>query len=273
MPYIIPTYNTQFYRRRCQRRKVAHKEEFPSSLPIDTKIQNLQTNTTISTDNLPWVSAEYLNSSYVISIRKARYQSFNARMKNWSSHVQRIEGINGMRLHPSTLKHQKKITDVTMKRGRIGCYFSHMKVWKEIIDKESAISFVMEDDVNITYHPNTSKRLHGAFEVLSNHSGEWDIAFLCHYPRGSRFGKQQNLFVKDTNHNIQFFKTSEWHVLYGYAISLSGARKLLQHALPIRMAVDVYIGSMAKKNQIIALQLYPEICRVEYTGSDTESIL
>jgi GR25 family glycosyltransferase involved in LPS biosynthesis len=183
-----------------------------------------------------------------------------------------MQGVHGSRLNPNVLKREGKLTDVTMKRGRIGCYLSHMKVWQEIIKRQDPISFIMEDDVNITYNSNTSKRLQDAFEVLSKHATKWDIAYICHYPRGTRLNTPQNLFVEEDN-GIQFIKTQQWHVLYGYAISLRGAQTVFNGALPINMAIDVYIGTMAKKGRIVALQLSPEICRAEYSGSDTEGIL
>ena len=99
------------------------------------------------------------------------------------------------------------------------------------------MTLILEDDVNLMHSKLHSEKLKKALESLAAMPDEWDIAYLCHNPRG----KTQSIVG-----NLDFVKTFSWHVLFGYVVSLRGAEILLKHSLPISVAVDVYIGNLAK---------------------------
>jgi GR25 family glycosyltransferase involved in LPS biosynthesis len=140
-----------------------------------------------------------------------------------------------------------------------------MSVWKKIIDNKLPVALVLEDDVNLINGKLHSDKLRYSFETLSNpnNTDKWDIAYLCHRPRGRPHASQIG---------GNFSKTMDWHVLFGYAITLKGAELLYNDALPIRKPVDVYIGDLAKRLRIRAIRLKSPICTITYAGSDTEGI-
>lgn len=247
MPYIIPSKSSS---RNYYQKKTHYKQKEKNDKIMET--------------NFPWVSAENLNKTYVITIRPQRYSNFVTRVGQWSTEIQKINGVNGHNLNILHLGEIYNITSINMKRGRMGCFISHRNVWKQIINEKNKISFILEDDVNLVYSNLHSEKLKETFEILSNKTDDWDIAYLCHFPRGipqkSKLGEK-------------FEKTTSWHVLCGYAITLKGAEILYKNSIHLKSAVDVYIGSLAKKMLIQAVKLKSPICNVKYVGSDTEGIL
>lgn len=258
MPYIIPNHPKNLISVRKRRNFHSSRGGFRSSIPGKYEDTNL---------NFPWVSNDILNKSYAISIRVARYNSFQKRMGPWASNVEKISGINGHELNVHELHKSNFIerTSLRMKRGKIGCYMSHRIVWNNIIEKQHKMTLILEDDVNLVHSKLHSEKLIKALESLAiMPPDQWDIAYLCYNPRG----KTQSIVG-----NLDFVKTNSWHVLYGYVVSLRGAEILLKHSLPISVAVDVYMGNLAKRSRIKAVRLKQAICTVKYSGSDTEGIL
>lgn len=249
MPYIIPA-------------RTIKRSDY--SFVIPTK-RNISTSTDSSSKQIfPWVSKDLLDKSYVISIRPFRYQNFLTRMGHWSTRVEKVNGVNGHHLNMQHLKREGELRHIGMKRGRVGCFMSHRKIWDKIIKDKTQISFIMEDDVNLVHSAANSDRLREVFGKLYEKRADWDIAYLCHHHRGTQF---------QSDVGPDFAKVSTWHVLYGYAITLKGAEILSKHSRFINDAVDVHIGNLTKRSLIKAIKLKSPICAAKFSGSDTESIL
>jgi hypothetical protein len=95
-----------------------------------------------------------------------------------------------------------------LSNGQIGCFLSHIKLYKHIIDNKIKISTIFEDDV--FFH---SKWNHLAPKYYDNTPKDFDIIFI---------GNQLtiNNTVPLINHNSTF-------CTHAYIITLNGARKLL----------------------------------------------
>ncbi|WP_338411168.1 glycosyltransferase family 25 protein [Pseudoalteromonas nigrifaciens] len=114
--------------------------------------------------------------------------------------------------------------DLTM--GEIGCYVSHMRVWEKMVEENTSLAVILEDDLFIKKHLKT---VISAAQQLQN----WDLVKLS------------------DNRNFPFFETSPLaynltlgnykkapNGTQGYILSLDGAKKLLQRK-PFYRPVDV----------------------------------
>lgn len=99
--------------------------------------------------------------------------------------------------------------------GEIGCYLSHRAVWRKMVEHNISAAVVLEDDIQVeTGFPDVLqqvRRLKG-----------WDMIKLSDNRNGQG---EHALPLDDTYRLVNFHKVP--NCTTGYAISLSGARKLL----------------------------------------------
>lgn len=121
---------------------------------------------------------------------------------------------------------QRFRSDLSM--GNIGCYLSHVALWRRVADDRLPVALVCEDDVIFS-----ADRLDRIDLSLLPHN--WDIVFLHALvatapPSGH---------VHQDVYTIQSYGGST----AAYLLSQSGARKLLDRAMPIRSAIDGFVGA------------------------------
>ncbi|KAI1729339.1 glycosyltransferase family 25 (LPS biosynthesis protein) domain-containing protein [Ditylenchus destructor] len=128
-----------------------------------------------------------------------------------------------------------------MKRGEIGCFLSHYQIWKEIVDNGLERVIVFEDDVRFT--ENATIVLRGTVEDMMKTQKSWDFIYLGRKKMtapGDEFYVPGHQFLSTVSY-------SYWTL--GYAISLSGAQKLLQSKpLEKLMALDEFLPIMYDKH-------------------------
>jgi len=100
-------------------------------------------------------------------------------------------------------------------RGAIGCYLSHLEVYKKV--KPGEIVLVLEDDIKIK--PD-------ALESIVWPMGYWDILLLGH-----------NVLKKKDNGDVKSF----WGTC-GYLITYEGAQKIIKKNHPIDCQIDTYLS-------------------------------
>ncbi|KAG5851277.1 hypothetical protein ANANG_G00091370 [Anguilla anguilla] len=167
-------------------------------------------------------------------------------------------------------------------RGEIGCFLSHHYTWTQVVERGLEKVLVLEDDVR--FEPRFKKRLMAIVENAQLANLDWDLIYVgrkrmqVHQPERS---------VEGVN-NLVEADYSYWTL--GYALSLQGARKLLQarpfgRMLPVDEFLPVmfnkhpnedYMSQFARRDlrafSVEPLLLYP----THYTGepgyvSDTET--
>ena len=146
-----------------------------------------------------------------------------------------------------------------MKRGRIGCYDSHVRLWKTIKQTGVPFALVLEDDADIRYSSQPTSRIQGALKTLQGH--HWDVVLLGHY--------NDRRYKPGLGNGLN--KATKWQPMHAYLISQTGVQKLLRNAWPIRHALDVYVGSQMGKG-LIMYRLDPRLCGQLSYGHDTEAI-
>ncbi len=169
---------------------------------------------------------------YVITLNREgdRAKSLEASLKGEIEQfpVHWIEGIRG-----SALTAEEQITFRGKNRyyknisnGEVGCYLSHLKCLKQLMDDECDAAVILEDDVQV--NPGFGK----AIQDLVSRSIEWDLIKLYG-------GRKAKVVVSASN---------DLAVVENYPVAIStpaqlwsqkGAETYLQHAQQIERPIDV----------------------------------
>lgn len=165
---------------------------------------------------------------YVISLARVvkRRAEITARLNTTAVQSELVDAIDGLELDLSTLQH--RIVNKRMSRGEIGCFLSHYNLWQRMVDSQTPYAVILEDDA--TWDDD----FFTVAAQLPAVSWQWDVINLCYEHRirvdttlckvGNRCLVRN---VRPTNRAI------------GYAVSLSGAAKMLKHCYRMRQGVDL----------------------------------
>ena len=171
---------------------------------------------------------------------------------------QRIDAVYGKDLDDEYIK---SITypsvQYTMNRGRsldsdiashgaIGCSLSHIKLWKQMIEKKEEMYLITEDDVDVTATV-TTETINSFLEEVCQHDPNWDVILL------GWMKPLPGLKDGDVHVTSNIYRIND--VTFGthaYLISRKGAERLLKYAFPIIDQVDSYISYMACRGDIAA---------------------
>ncbi|XP_051557514.1 procollagen galactosyltransferase 2 [Myxocyprinus asiaticus] len=126
-------------------------------------------------------------------------------------------------------------------KGEIGCFLSHYNIWKKVVELRQQQVLVMEDDVR--FEPNFKSRLNTIMEDIKQSGLEWNLIYVG----------RKRLQIKHPEHLVEGVKNlvspdySYWTL--GYALSLQGAKKLLEaQPLSKMMPVDEFLPVMFNKH-------------------------
>ncbi|KHN76405.1 Glycosyltransferase 25 family member [Toxocara canis] len=150
-----------------------------------------------------------------------------------------------------------------MKAGEIGCFLSHYRIWRDVVEKSFSRVIVFEDDLRFVL--NSTSMLVELIDDLDRTALQWDLVYLGR----KRLENVQENWVAGHRH-LSTVGYSYWTL--GYLLSRSGAEKLLR-AEPLKkmVPVDEYIPIMFNQHpnttwkeafprrDLIAYTIYPTI--------------
>ncbi|WP_337879490.1 glycosyltransferase family 25 protein [Rheinheimera sp.] len=169
-----------------------------------------------------------------------RYQSATAQLAKLGLTAERFSAVYGKQLSAADVAacydvalNQQKFRR-PLSPGEIGCYLSHRTLWQRMADENIELAFILEDDIDLEPEfPALLKKI----SQLRN----WDMIKLADDRGGEGDDK---LDIGDGYQLVNFAKVP--NCTTGYALTLSGAKKLLSRPKFFR-PVDV------------DLQFYPEL--------------
>jgi glycosyl transferase family 25 len=187
-------------------------------------------------------------SGFVINLDQApeKWTHFQHDWKHIQSvTLERISGIPGKQYRASncsvSTQCQKYCTD-----PMIGCYASHLDVMQRMVDRNLPMAIILEDDVypcaqfDDKLKEFTEHYLPASYDiVLLGNRGHED--FLHNIAFSSLFKVHPDR--KYTKINKYLCTPHNSHGLYGYILSLEGARKILKTHNQIRYHIGIYLLS------------------------------
>ena len=123
--------------------------------------------------------------------------------------------------------------------GAIGCYLSHVNLWKEIINNNIKNVIIFEDDANVSNidYNNLIKRLN----LLPN---KWDI-YLLNNPKYC----YEKIKVEN-KHNL--YKVKRFFQTHAYIININACKKIIDSGFlfPINQQIDSFLSELAIMNKL-----------------------
>lgn len=131
--------------------------------------------------------------------------------------------------------------------GAIGCYLSHIGVWKLALERSEKEIIILEDDIQLKVDINKID------EYIKTRPDDYDICYLDWYGLyGHNNTKKYNShWNKNNDDEISYFSA--------YMISEKGIKKLLQNIYPIEQQIDCYADAYAIINKDFKRYLSKEI--------------
>ena len=145
-----------------------------------------------------------------------------------------IDAVDG-KLLPEEDRRSLVAPGVEIHAGAIGCYLSHLIIYRAMVEEGIPVALVLEDDA----------RLNGAFKRILDagvQSDEFDYCFLDsddHNDRCSVFYDRDDSVPIATGVRAHLLSAGP-QTTHAYMITLEAARKRLEAAFPISKAIDLY---------------------------------
>lgn len=141
--------------------------------------------------------------------------------------------------------------------GELGCAYSHLSIWRDIVKKNYNNVLVFEDDI-FTY-PGFKKTL---INISKNIPQDADLIFLSIHNANPK-----KLYRVRNNKYLSKIKTL-FTGTYSYIITNKGAQKLLSELKNINVTIDLAIATLVKRGKIIAYVSKKDLC---YNAPEYES--
>jgi len=135
----------------------------------------------------------------------------------------------------NTLKRGYRTRHNQLTPGGVGCYLSHMKVFKNLVASNKQFALVFEDDIMF----NVSNVFESINSLLVQVPDDWDIILLgCICNKCKSYSK-----YKDAKH---FF------LMHAYIVRQTGAQKILNliEFKPIKQQIDSELSSLAQRGDL-----------------------
>jgi glycosyl transferase family 25 len=172
---------------------------------------------------------------YVVSLERARQRRalLKAHLGALKIDYELIDAVEGAKLDPSQI--EKMNPNGNLSPAALGCYLSHIRVYERIVETQTSVALVLEDDTVLS---------HGVKELLENgcQSLDFDYCFLG----SADYGDEGFVFYDaDSAQEMgggfkAYLLSSGPYCLNAYLITLQGAKKRIACALPARTAIDHY---------------------------------
>lgn len=212
---------------------------------------------------LVWPKA--INAAFAISIRPLRWSGMQARLGPWKQHVKLFNGTNGNSINTRQWVKEGKLGNLALKKGQSGCYDSHVRLWRHIVQHNIPITLCLEDDSNIRYIKEHEARMTQAIQEANKNAPKWEMLY---------FGR--NEIGKNTNGasvSQSLCRARSCNGLFAYLLKLEGAKKLLSRCTPYNHPVDVYVMHLHNSGYLNALAMKNRLCSTVIVHSDTEGIV
>jgi len=168
---------------------------------------------------------------FVISLARAadRRTGITGRLNTAGVNYELVDAVDGMTLDVDALG--ARVVNRALTRGQIACFLSHCNLWQRMMDEQIPAALILEDDA---VWEDDFWQVAAMLPTL-----EWQWDFInCAYPR--RIKAETVLCQLGAKRRLVRGKRPSWFTM-SYAVSLSGAVKLLKHCEPIRDGLDKQI--------------------------------
>lgn len=136
-----------------------------------------------------------------------------------------------------TLKYGRSVDCEISTIGAIGCYLSHVGVWKKLVESDDDMCLVFEDDISPKIDLG---KVNTFLKNVMSKEPEWDMIYIGYI--------KMSLGTHDILKG-DYYKVNELtYCTHSYLVNKKGAQKLLKSAFPMIHQVDTYMSLMAVRD-------------------------
>ncbi len=160
---------------------------------------------------------------------------------------------------------EEKAIDV---RGRkladaeIGCFLSHYKIWQKMVHDNTEMALVIESDAVFS-----EEALKSINKVAGLDNG-WDLIMMFYRECFPSFWNQKK--ITDASNLVKF--ANKCACTTAYLLTLSGAKKLIDRAMPISLPVDDYMTGKYINKGLNTFAVYPRTVDLTEDNEETSTI-
>ena len=145
--------------------------------------------------------------------------------------------------------------------GAVGCALSHIQVWKDFLDTDKELCFILEDDVavcDVAAYMHSARTLEGDIRLLG---------WLGHiHPVWGNYDRKQSCV-------IPWPASCGFMGAHAYALTRHAAQCLVSTAQPLEMQVDYYLQAVAWRDGLrVTTTALPPIKQVWTGGGNVFTI-
>jgi len=208
----------------------------------------MNTSSTWSIDTIP---------AFCITLerRQDRWKRFQDQSGIDGLSIKRFLGIDGKTID---LKNDDRVATLTKRNiitksrrsheeldsiGGVGCALSHIAVWQWMVDNNTELCLIFEDDAIVP--PNFIKKVNDCIKdsIVLKNSKQWDIWLL-----GGNWDDLSSIPNEPQQSGI--IRVGSFVLFHAYVMTLDCAKRLLRNVYPIQCHIDIWTSIFAYLNDI-----------------------
>jgi GR25 family glycosyltransferase involved in LPS biosynthesis len=212
----------------------------------------------------PKLTVELFNNTdtldlYVITLGKEeRITNIEKQQRKINNKIKIFNAVNGKKLDYNKLIASNIISDdkklskkYDQKMGQIGCYLSHLNIYKKIKnDNKSGFTVIFEDDFLINT-PDLKNEIKKSINTLKNKNIDFDFIFLGNLRNNHGKNIKDNLYYLDKNTNL--------YGTHGYLINNNKIDKIINNLSRIYTTIDDSIQDLSYEDIFNTIVVYPNL--------------
>ena len=205
----------------------------------------------------------YIFDMYVITLGKQeRIENIKNQEKKINNKIEIFDAVNGLKLDINYLKNNNILVNQNTlsenynhKMGEIGCYLSHLNIYKKIKENnKKRYTIIFEDDFLIN-SDNLIDEVKKAIDVLNSKNIEFDFLFLGNLNDNHGENISDNLYYIDNNNNL--------YGTHGYIINNKNIDKIINNLNKIIKQIDNSIQDLSYNKVFNTIVIYPNLVNQE----------
>jgi len=189
---------------------------------------------------------------YVITLgNKERIENIEIQEKKLNNKIDIFPAVNGKKSDINELKKKYNIRNEKLKMTEIGCYLSHLNIYKKIKkDNKKGYTIIFEDDFVIK-SDNLLHEIKKIISVLNNKNIDFDMIFL---------GNLQDNHGKNIQDNIYYLdNTVSLSGTHAYIVNNKNINRIIEKIKKITNPIDTKIQKLSYKKIINSILIYPNL--------------
>jgi glycosyl transferase family 25 len=196
---------------------------------------------------------------YVITLgKKERIANIKNQEKKINNKIQIFDAVNGSKLDINDLKNNNILANENTlsenynhKMGEIGCYLSHLNIYKKIKENnKKGYTIIFEDDFLIN-SDDLINEVKKTIDTLDSKNIDFDFLFLGNLKDNHGENIANNLYYIDKNVNL--------YGTHGYVINNKNIDKIIDKINKIESPIDNTIQNLSYNNVFNTIVIYPNL--------------